>query len=66
MEGVQNYNYISLIGELEQKTFRKSFTQIMEGIFQPVLLMHLMPSEALYCLRKKTCFVGFITMQMER
>jgi hypothetical protein len=30
MEAVSNY--ISLIDELEQKTFRKSFTQIMEGI----------------------------------
>jgi hypothetical protein len=33
MEGVQNYNYIGLIGELEQKTFRKSFTQTMQGIY---------------------------------
>jgi len=33
MEGVQNYNYVSLIGELEQKTFRKSFTQIMQGVY---------------------------------
>jgi hypothetical protein len=37
MEGVQNFNFISLIGDLEQKTFRKSFTQTMHGIYSSSL-----------------------------
>ena len=33
MEAIQSRNFISLIGELEQKTFRRSFTQTMTGVY---------------------------------